>query len=290
VLPLYREVNGVEHPDTLKAMINLSTFYATAGRREEALKLREEVLTLCNKVLGPQHRDTLKAMYNLAQSYGAAGRLGEALKLREELLPRSREVNGPDHPDTLESLQTLAGSYRVEQRYAEAEPLLREYIQRRKARYSSTNDIVVSAVSSMAGLLYDWAWSERRASDKTNATQRAHEAEDLLRDCLTTRANTLRPGSSRLAETRSQLGGALVAVAVLDSTLSHQARLARLTEAESLLLNAHEALRQGQTASPTDKHDALERLVRLYEAWDKPEQLAEWRMKLAELEKARLAN
>jgi tetratricopeptide (TPR) repeat protein len=288
VLALRRKVIGPEHPDTLKAMNDLALSYHDAGRRDEALHLREEVLALRRKLLGPEHPDSLKAMDNLALSYADAGRRDEALKLREQLLTLRRKVNGPEHPDTLDSLRKLAETYKVERKYAEAEPLYRENLQSQAARFPGTNETVVSATSALAGLLHDWAWSERGAADKAEAAQRAREAERLLRGCLAIRAKTLRPASSRLAETRSRLGDALVAIAVLDSTLTADARQVKLTKAETLLLEGHEALWRNATADPEYKRGALERLVRLYEACDRPDQLAEWKKKLAAFEKAGL--
>ncbi|HXJ58398.1 MAG TPA: tetratricopeptide repeat protein, partial [Verrucomicrobiae bacterium] len=287
VLTLRRKVSGPEHPETLSAMQNLAISY-DANRWDEALKLREELLPLSRKVNGREHPNTLWAMRNLANSYAAANRPDEALKLREEVLALRRKVLGPEHPDTLDSLLKLAETYQVEGRYAEAEPLYREYLQSLTTRYSSTNETVVIATTSLAGLLHDWAWSERGVTDKTKAAERAREAERLLRGCVAIRSKTLRPASSRRAETRSRLGDALVAMAVLDSTLTAEARLALLTEAESLLLEGQEALWRNTTADPQYKRDALERLVRLYEALDKPEQLAEWRQKVAAFEKVKL--
>jgi tetratricopeptide (TPR) repeat protein len=78
-------VNGPEHPDTLKAINNLAISYAAAGRNDEALKLREEVLPLRRKVLGPENPDTVQAMANLAMSYDAGGRKEEAKALRAEV-------------------------------------------------------------------------------------------------------------------------------------------------------------------------------------------------------------
>jgi tetratricopeptide (TPR) repeat protein len=91
-------------------MNNLALSY-DAGRRDEALKLREELLPLRRKVNGPEHPDTLKAMHNLAISYDHAGRLDEAVKLREEVLMLRRKVLGPEHPDTLLATANLALSY-----------------------------------------------------------------------------------------------------------------------------------------------------------------------------------
>lgn len=208
--------------------------------------------------------------------------------MREELLPLRLHVNGPDHVDTIWAMHDLSASYHVEGRFAEAEPLCREFLQRLTTRYPSTNDTVASARCDLAGLLQDWAWSERGAAEKSKAVQRVREAESLLRDCLDTRVVTLGPGSPRVAETRSRLGDALAAIAVHDGMLSADVRLVQLTCAESLLLEGHETLRQNESVAQNTKRDALKRLVRLYEAWDKPEQLAEWRKKLAAFDKAGL--
>jgi tetratricopeptide (TPR) repeat protein len=62
-------------------MNNLADSYYEAGRRDDALKLREEALALRRKVLGPEHPDTLGTMNNLADSYYEAGRNGEAIAL-----------------------------------------------------------------------------------------------------------------------------------------------------------------------------------------------------------------
>ncbi|KAK5202370.1 hypothetical protein LTR96_011488 [Exophiala xenobiotica] len=44
VLALQKSKLGADHPDTLRSMGNLAIRYSEAGRREEALKLTEEVL------------------------------------------------------------------------------------------------------------------------------------------------------------------------------------------------------------------------------------------------------
>ena len=63
----------------------------------------------------------------------------------------------------------------------------------------------------------------------------------------------------------------------------------RHVEAEALLLSGCEGLKQPATqipASVRSRHleDAVQGLVRLYESWGKPEQAAEWRKKLSQLE------
>jgi tetratricopeptide (TPR) repeat protein len=119
-LALFRKVLGPEHPDTLATMNNLAISYVNAGRRDEALKLREETLALRRKVSGPEHPDTLSAMQNLAISYDEAGRRDEALKLKDEVLALCRKVLGPEHPETLIAMGNLAFSYDQADRRDEA--------------------------------------------------------------------------------------------------------------------------------------------------------------------------
>jgi tetratricopeptide (TPR) repeat protein len=109
-------------------MNNLAISYAVAGRLDEALKLREEVLTLSRKVNGPEHVNTLGAMANLAASYANAGRREEALKLREDVLTLCRKVLGPEHPTTLSVMYDLADSYANAGRREEALKLREEVL------------------------------------------------------------------------------------------------------------------------------------------------------------------
>ena len=54
MLALRRKVNGPEDTETLGAMNSLAISYLGAGRKDEALKLLEEVLPLRRKVNGPE--------------------------------------------------------------------------------------------------------------------------------------------------------------------------------------------------------------------------------------------
>ena len=56
----------------------------------------------------------------------------------------------------------------------------------------------------------------------------------------------------------------------------------KYAEAEPLLLEAYERLQQGAEAPPEEKRAVLEALIKLYDAWGKPDKAAEWRGKLGE--------
>jgi tetratricopeptide (TPR) repeat protein len=124
-------------------MTNLASSYHDAGRQDEALKLREEVLTLRRKVSGAEHRDTLWSMGDLANSYHDAGRRDEALSMREAVLGLRRRIIGPEHPDTLWSMTNLAMSYHDAGRLEEALKLREEVLTlRRKVSGSEHPDTI----------------------------------------------------------------------------------------------------------------------------------------------------
>jgi tetratricopeptide (TPR) repeat protein len=106
-------------------MNDLALYYGDADRREDALKLREQILLLFRKVFGPENPFTLHAMNNLGLSYSDfAEHREEALTLREQVLTLRRKVNGSEHPDTLKAMSNLADSYKDAGRPDEALKLL----------------------------------------------------------------------------------------------------------------------------------------------------------------------
>jgi Tetratricopeptide repeat len=115
-------------------MNNLANSYAALGRRADALKLREETLTLRKAALGSSHPDTLMAMNNLATSYAALGRHADALKLCEEVVALSKAEFGTDHPSTLKTMNNLASSYLAVGDAARAVAILQETLALRQRR------------------------------------------------------------------------------------------------------------------------------------------------------------
>ncbi|MGH7630957.1 MAG: tetratricopeptide repeat protein [Gemmatimonadales bacterium] len=94
----------------------------------------------------------------------------------------------------------------------------------------------------------------------------AREAESLLRQGVAMAERFLPPGSLRTRESKRLLG----------TTLSAQGRYA---ESEPLLLAAAEMPAAAQ-ADTLERRRALRELVRLYEAWGRPEQARKYRDRL----------
>ena len=69
VLDTRKRILGVEHPDTIRAKVNLAVTYQYLGKYTEAEKLEIQVLDAVNRILGVEHPGTINAMANLAATY-----------------------------------------------------------------------------------------------------------------------------------------------------------------------------------------------------------------------------
>jgi hypothetical protein len=204
----------------------------------------------------------------------------------EQLLRDARKRYANDPAMLEEGLRHLAEARYRHGDFAEAEPLYREILQSRHARLSAGHESVLNATAGLGRFLTDWAWAERpeRGRSPSTAGTKAREAEKLLRECLALRLRGANSSNWRTAEAKSRLGGALVSVAVADPALNAEVRVGKLAEAESLLLEGNERL-QPSSAENKYKRDAVERLVRLYEAWGKRDKVSEWQRKLETFDK-----
>ncbi|MFF4926195.1 tetratricopeptide repeat protein [Kitasatospora sp. NPDC001261] len=86
---------------------NLAISYRQAGRTEEAITIKEQVLADRERILGEDHPDTLGARNNLAISYRQAGRTEEAITIEEQVAADRERILGHQHPDTLAAVEVL---------------------------------------------------------------------------------------------------------------------------------------------------------------------------------------
>lgn len=114
------ELNGADHPESLRNRNDLAFTHLAAGHVTEAVALLETNLADTGRLLGTDHPATLELRNYLAITYGKAGRITEAVALSETNLADRERVLGADHSDTLESRNVLAAAYREAGRFAEA--------------------------------------------------------------------------------------------------------------------------------------------------------------------------
>jgi tetratricopeptide (TPR) repeat protein/predicted Ser/Thr protein kinase len=262
-ITLYQEVRdqklailGSEHPDTLATLNNLAAAYQAAGRSSEAIELLEPLRDQLLKMFGPDHPNTLKTMNNLASAYQSSGRTSEAVELFERAYGQLGKTLGFDHVNTMSTAQRLAAVFDEAGQFGRAEQLLREVVERLRKQKGPESTAVAGLLSALASNLLK--------------QEKAVEAESVARESLTIREK-LEPDAWTTASTRSLLGGCLLAQQ-------------KYAEAEPLLVAGYEGLKRHEATIPPQARfrlkEAVERLIRLYDALDKADDAANWRMML----------
>jgi eukaryotic-like serine/threonine-protein kinase len=247
---------GPDHPETLASRDNLAIAYRATGRTSGAIALHESTLKLSEAKLGPDHPDTLTSRNSLAEDYYSAGRLTEALALHETTLKLREAKLGPDHPETLASRTGIASAYESLGRWAEAVGLFRDTVARRRRTDKPDSPFLADDLAGLGGNLLK--------------QERGSEAEPVLRECLAIREQAI-PDDWRRYHTMSLLGGALLTQV-------------RHAEAEPLVVHGYEGMKAREPRIPAPSRfllrEGAERVVRLYEAWGKPDQAAAWKAKV----------
>ena len=279
------------------SMNNLAFGYAGAGKLDLALPLLEETLTLRRSKLGPDHPDTLQSINNLASCYASVKRLDLSIPLFEECLKLRKVKSGEDHPETMRAKANLGVDYKDVGRLAEALPLLEE-ANRAVRKYptllwfrwqlldayikAGRNDeaAALATVDAQRGPCCgvpagDPQLAAMLAQTGLSLMNTKHwaEAEEVLRKALTIR-EAKEPDDWRTFNTKSLLGGALL------GQKKH-------AEAEPLLKAGYEGMKQRAEKIPPEGKDrrgeAIDRLIELAEATNKPDDTKAWKDEKAKL-------
>jgi tetratricopeptide (TPR) repeat protein len=290
-IAMARKLMGGESPQLATFLSNFAATLSADGKFAEAEACCQDALAIQRKRLSPDHPAVADTLNELGATLGRQNKYAEAEQAHREALAIRKKKLDEAHPLVVVSLGNLANSLYRQSKYAEAEPLCREILQRHGTSLHPDQD----PAANLARLLSDWAWAEHgsnsgtptQSGTKPGPAEWAREAESLLRDCLAIRLRDTNSTGWRAQDARSRLGGALVSVAVCEPALTPDLVQSKLTEAESLLLEASGRLQPSNKAPRWAKSDALERLVRLYEAWDsaapntaKSAQAEEWKKNL----------
>jgi tetratricopeptide (TPR) repeat protein/predicted Ser/Thr protein kinase len=292
-----RRVLGHSHPDTLNAMNGLASVYDSEGKYAQADSLYGETLGLQRNALGPEHPDTLATMANLAYVYVEEGSYTQAEALYDKTLELQRRKLGAEHPDTLYSMENLANVYIEEGKYGPAEALLKRTLDSKSRVLGSEHPNTLSTLSVIAALHQrqgNYALAENYASQvlaarrrisgsaRPDTMQTANQlalayisdgkyaaSEPLAREALEFYEKN-QPDDVQRFRGESLLGASL-------------AGQKKYIEAEPLLVGGYLGLiaRKDRIDIPDQYHLDLARkwVVQLYQAWGKPEKVAEWKKK-----------
>jgi serine/threonine protein kinase len=267
-VPLYQETLEKmkaklppDHPHTLTCMNNLARAYQDASQLDKAVPLYQQTLEKMKAKLPSDHPETLNCMHNLATAYQAAGQLQKALPLFVETLQKRQAKLGADHAHTLRAMIWLAWAYFESRRYADAEPLVATWLDKQRPKLPA-DDLKMASYLELLG--------ECRVMLKKYTA-----AETPLRDSLAIYQKK-QPNSVMHHHTTSVLGAAL-------------AGQQKYADAEPLLVKSATGLvANAAKLSPRNRERmlaAVQRVIDLYDAWDRPEDAAHWRKQLEMLSK-----
>jgi eukaryotic-like serine/threonine-protein kinase len=252
-LALRRRLLGNEHPDVARSLNNLGLVLADKGDYLGAEAFYREALAMRRKLLGERHRDVAGTLNNLANVLKQRGDYAAAEGIYREALAIVREQFGHEHPDVAMNLDNLADLLALKGDFAGAETLFRETVPMLRKLLGSQHPTVAVSLLNLADMLC----LERKPA----------EAEPIAREALAIFRKALPAGHMYTAEAESVLGGCLA--------LSQH-----YGEAEPLLLGSYPLLKAKTGDRSPETRKALQRIVRLYEAWGKPDQAASYRTEL----------
>jgi serine/threonine protein kinase len=289
---------GPHHPDTFRALNSLAFAYQSFGQMKPALALFEQARDRVVARFGPDHPQTLKLLDHLVRMYRASGRTQEAIALGEQVRDAGVKNLGAYHPHTIHTLDNLALAYLDAEKPEHALPLLQQAaagLEKHKFVPGDSGRIVANLCDCLEkmnrpGQADDWRRKWLAAAREKYTPESAAYADELeihgavllergrhadagpiLRECLAIRRKA-QPGDWKTFQAQSSLGAAL---------LGQEA----YTEAEPLLITGYEGLKAHEQEIPRffaryRLAEASGRIVRLYEAWGRPEQAAAWRSKV----------
>jgi serine/threonine protein kinase/tetratricopeptide (TPR) repeat protein len=245
-----------DHPSVLASKGNLAQCYQFSRKLDKAEPIYREVLAALRRKLGAGNPYTLVTMTNLATLYRDQGQHDKAEPLLVEAVAEARKTYGLGHADTQTFLSHLTILYHMKGTPERAEPLLREMVEFLRGHPGEQSYVLANGLERLAGNLLE--------------QKKYAQAESCARECLALRSKH-RPDDWATFYTQSRLGEALLGQK-------------RYAEAEPLLRQGYEGMKKREAKIPHYNKGALtkaiDRLVRLYKAWDKPNEAAEWQKKL----------
>jgi len=290
VLPIYRKQKKegtIVNAGVLAAALNdYALILRNQGRVGEAEPLLREGVELSSQVPPTYHNLVSTMRTNLALMRADQGDFDEAEKLHRITISEDRLIPGRERLELAHALRGLGDVLIVKGHLNEAESVLSEaeelyrklvgdlfpnqaftfhseaYLFYLKGDYQPAEKYVNKAIEISNQILHPshpaFFFYRTVLGLILNRTGRPREAEKLLRDTLKSRVAAYGEHYYYAALTRLPLGECL-------------ATLKRFDEAEPLFLESYNDLKTSQGDQSPRTVDALQRLVRFYDTWGKPD-------------------
>ncbi len=239
-----------ESSDLFRVKSNLATAHMALGEFEHSEELYLDVLDTRLELYGEIDRDVATSRRNLGVMYYAQGDFEQAEEQLKEALRIRRHEFGDEHTLVASVLDWLGNVVAARDRLKEARQLYNEALAIRRQRLGDDHQDVATTKKNLAALL---------------ASREPETAHLLVTEALTIFHKT-QPGGWKAADAEGVLGAVLVG-------------LGRYEEAEPLVVDSYTELTEIRGERDFRTRGALERILELYTAWDKPAELERYQEK-----------
>ncbi|MEO5799867.1 MAG: tetratricopeptide repeat protein, partial [Gemmatimonadales bacterium] len=236
-----------------EAYANLGMVRSELGKNESAESLLIQAVASAKRAYGEVHPLVAAVMSPLATVQERAGANARSDSTFLATLEMRRTLLGPEHPEYAWTMFNYADHLLVTGRNAESALWARKVLDLRGKSLTDAHPAVATAMSLLG-----------RALDQMDSLA---EGGSWLRKSLEVRTASLPAGHFLISSSEGILGAHLV--------LTGQYR-----EAEAMLVASEEALVKARGEDAPIVQDARNRLVKLYQAWQKPAEAEKWRARL----------
>jgi tetratricopeptide (TPR) repeat protein len=248
-LAIRRRILPPVHPDIEESLNNLALLLLAEGKYAQADSMQREALSMVEALGTPYRFEVSNVQQNLAIILTLEGLYAPAESLYVEALAARRETFGPDKPRTLNTEQNYGWLLYAEGRYGEAKAMLEDQLARAHRSLPPDHPYVAYAEKWLALTL-----SALGMRDSARATA-TRSVDAFLK----------RVGPNHIATLQATRALGLVNEAAGDRAA-----------AESLLVDVYNRQRTHLGVHHPDTRETARDLVKLYDAWGKPEKAAQY--------------
>jgi serine/threonine protein kinase/Tfp pilus assembly protein PilF len=255
-----RRLLGRKDTMTLASMQRLGQLYLVQGKPDKAEPLLVEALQICRRVRGEADLVTAGAMGSLAMLYHFQGKTNDAEQLFAKALEIQQQLGGHANAMTLHLTSSLAVQQYFRGHHKEGLALAEQTLERSREALGDENSVTLIIMATVARLHV--------------AQEQYDQAQPLLIEAQQTSRRVLGEAHSLVLQLTGQVG----------DLYSKQGRHA---DALPLFTEVFETKRRVLGPEHSGTVGAVQDLIRLYEASDKPKEAEEWRARLPQADAVR---
>ncbi len=288
---------GENADETVSSTFSLAIVSWMRGELERAQTLLTGAIAAkgLNIADAPLTEDSVELFRLYNAILNARGRFDKTVENAQRILEYNRSTHGPTHHHTISSMNSLAFALDCNQREAEAEPIFREALALSRQHLSADHPLTQSIMVSYANML--------------RAVDRPDEALPILLEVLESRRRTLPEGHPGIGDCLMELAAINAGRGEMDECLanideavrihraalgdeswrtagtrayaaSYYMKLSRHEEAEEHAIAAFEILEKTWGEHRQVENGISGIILALYDQWQKPDQVAEWRERI----------